>query len=86
MLKSLDSDLSAPRGHIYKGEDNMVTLSVVSLIGLLVVIPVGLCTFAYKFERKILDEIEEEIEEVEEESCSCCHCCGHCHKEDDDNE
>lgn len=63
----------------------MVTLSVASLIGLLVVIPVGLSVFAYKFERKILDEIEEEIEEVEE-SCSCCHCCGHCHKEDDDNE
>lgn len=64
----------------------MVTLSVASLIGLLVVIPVGLSVFAYKFERKILDEIEKEIEEVEEESCSCCHCCGHCHKEDDDNE
>ena len=59
----------------------MVTLSVASLIGLLVVIPVGLCAFAYKFERKILDEIEE----VEEESCSCCHC-GCCHKGDDDNE
>lgn len=64
----------------------MVTFSVASLIGLLVVIPVGLSVFAYKFERKILDEIEKEIEEVEEESCSCCHCCGHCHKEDDDNE
>ena len=64
----------------------MVTLSVASLIGLLVVIPVGLSVFAYKFERKILDEIEKEVEEVEEESCSCCHCCGHCHKEDDDNE
>ena len=64
----------------------MVTLSVASLIGLLVVVPIGLSVFAYKFERKILDEIEEEIEEVEEESCSCCHCCGHCHKEDDDNE
>lgn len=63
----------------------MVTLSVASLIGLLVVIPVGLCAFAYKFERKILDEIEKETEEVKE-SCSCCHCCGHCHKEDDDNE
>lgn len=63
----------------------MVTLSVASLIGLLVVVPIGLSVFAYKFERKILDEIEEEIEEVEE-SCSCCHCCGHCHKEDDDNE
>ena len=60
----------------------MVTLSVASLIGLLVVIPVGLCAFAYKFERKILDEIEEE---VEEESCHCCHC-GCCHKGDDDNE
>ena len=59
---------------------------MVSLIGLLVVVPIGLSVFAYKFERKILDEIEEEIEEVEEESCSCCHCCGHCHKEDDDNE
>ena len=59
----------------------MVTLSVASLIGLLVVIPVGLCTFAYKFERKILDEIEE----VEEESCHCCHC-GCCHEGDDDNE
>ena len=64
----------------------MVSLSVASLIGLLVVIPIGLSVFAYKFERKILDEIEKEIEEVEEESCSCCHCCGHCHKEDDDNE
>lgn len=64
----------------------MVTLSVASLIGLLVVIPIGLSVFAYKFERKILDEIEKEVEEVEEESCSCCHCCGHCHKEDDDNE
>lgn len=63
----------------------MVTLSVASLIGLLVVIPIGLSVFAYKFERKILDEIEEEIEEVEEESCSCCHC-GCCHKGDDDNE
>ena len=62
----------------------MVTFSVASLIGLLVVVPVGLCAFAYKFERKILDEIEKE---TEEESCSCCHCCGHCHKEeDDDNE
>ena len=59
----------------------MVTLSIASLIGLLVVIPVGLCAFAYKFERKILDEIEE----VEEESCHCCHC-GCCHKGDDDNE
>ena len=63
----------------------MVTLSVASLIGLLVVVPIGLSVFAYKFERKILDEIEKEVEEVEE-SCSCCHCCGHCHKEDDDNE
>lgn len=63
----------------------MVTLSVVSLIGLLVVIPVGLCTFAYKFERKMLDEIEDKAEEVEESSCHCCGC-GHCHKEDDDNE
>lgn len=63
----------------------MVTLSVVSLIGLLVVVPIGLSVFAYKFERKILDEIEEEIEEVEEESCHCCHC-GCCHKGDDDNE
>ena len=64
----------------------MVTLSIASLIGLLVVVPVGLCAFAYKFERKILDEIEEEIEEVEEEeSCHCCHC-GCCHKGDDDNE
>ena len=52
----------------------MVTLSVASLIGLLVVVPIGLSVFAYKFERKILDEIEEEIEEVEEESCHCCHC------------
>ena len=76
-----------PLEGIYKGEDNMVTLSVASLIGLLVVVPIGLSVFAYKFERKILDEIEEEIEEVEEESCHCCHCCGHCHKEeDDDNE
>lgn len=64
----------------------MVTLSVASLIGLLVVVPIGLSVFAYKFERKILDEIEEEIEEVEEESCHCCHCCGHCHKEDDKDE
>ena len=64
----------------------MVTLSVASLVGLLVVIPIGLSVFAYKFERKVLDEIEEEIEEVEEKSCHCCHCCGHCHKEDDDNE
>ena len=63
----------------------MVTLSVVSLIGLLVVVPIGLSVFAYKFERKILDEIEEEVEEVEEESCHCCHC-GCCHKGDDDNE
>ena len=63
----------------------MVTLSVASLIGLLVIVPIGLSVFAYKFERKILDEIEEEIEEVEEESCHCCHC-GCCHKEDDDNE
>lgn len=63
----------------------MVTLSVASLIGLLVVVPIGLSVFAYKFERKILDEIEEEIEEVEEESCHCCHY-GCCHKEDDDNE
>ena len=39
----------------------MVTLSVASLIGLLVVVPIGLCAFAYKFERKILDEIEEKI-------------------------
>lgn len=63
----------------------MVTLSVASLIGLLVVVPIGLSVFAYKFERKILDEIEKEIEEVEEESCHCCHCeC--CHKGDDDNE
>ena len=62
----------------------MVTLSVASLIGLLVVVPIGLSVFAYKFERKILDEIEKEVEEVEE-SCSCCHCeC--CHKGDDDNE
>ena len=59
----------------------MVTLSVASLIGLLVVVPIGLSVFAYKFERKILDEIEE----VEEESCHCCHC-GCCHKGDDDNE
>ena len=44
----------------------MVTLSVASLIGLLVVIPIGLSVFAYKFERKILDEIEKEVEEVEE--------------------
>ena len=64
----------------------MVTLSVASLVGLLVVIPIGLSVFAYKFERKVLDEIEEEIEEVEDKSCHCCHCCGHCHKEDDDNE
>lgn len=67
----------------------MVTLSVVSLIGLLVVVPIGLSVFAYKFERKILDEIEEEsrelLKDVEEESCSCCHC-GCCHKGDDDNE
>ena len=63
----------------------MVTLSVASLIGLLVIVPIGLSVFAYKFERKILDEIEEEIEEVEEESCHCCHC-GCCHKGDDDNE
>ena len=65
----------------------MVTLSIASLIGLLVVITIGLSVFAYKFERKILDEIEEEIEEVEEEeeSCHCCHC-GCCHKGDDDNE
>ena len=63
----------------------MVTLSVASLIGLLVVVPIGLSVFAYKFERKILDEIEEEIDEVEEESCHCCHC-GCCHKGDDDNE
>ena len=63
----------------------MVTLSVTSLIGLLVVVPIGLSVFAYKFERKILDEIEKEVEEVEEESCHCCHCeC--CHKGDDDNE
>ena len=74
-----------PLEGIHKGEDNMVTLSVASLIGLLVVIPIGLSVFAYKFERKILDEIEEEIEEVEEESCHCCHC-GCCHKGDDDNE
>ena len=59
----------------------MVTLSVASLIGLLVVVPIGLSVFAYKFERKILDEIEE----VEEESCHCCHC-GCCHEGDDDNE
>lgn len=84
MLRSLDSDLSALEG-IHKGEDNMVTLSIASLIGLLVVVPIGLSVFAYKFERKILDEIEEEIEEVEEESCHCCHC-GCCHKGDDDNE
>ena len=63
----------------------MVTLSVASLIGLLEVVPIGLSVFAYKFERKILDEIEEEVEEVEEESCHCCHC-GCCHKGDDDNE
>lgn len=67
----------------------MVTLSVASLIGLLVVVPIGLSVFAYKFERKILDEIEEESREllknVEEESCHCCHC-GCCHKGDDDNE
>lgn len=62
----------------------MVTLSVASLIGLLVVVPIGLSVFAYKFERKILDEIEKEIE-VEEESCHCCHC-GCCHKGDDDND
>ena len=37
----------------------MVTLSVASLIGLLVVVPIGLSVFAYKFERKILDEIQE---------------------------
>ena len=37
----------------------MVTLSIASLIGLLVVVPIGLSVFAYKFERKILDEIEE---------------------------
>ena len=63
----------------------MVTLSVASLFGLFVVVPICLSVFAYKFERKILDEFEEEIEEVEEESCHCCHCeC--CHKGDDDNE
>ena len=74
-----------PLEGIPKGEDNMVTLSVASLIGLLVVVPIGLSVFAYKFERKILDEIEKEVEEVEEESCHCCHC-GCCHKGDDDNE
>ena len=67
----------------------MVTLSVASLIGLLVVVPIGLSVFAYKFERKILDEIEKEshelLKDVEEESCHCCHC-GCCHKGDDDNE
>ena len=74
-----------PLEGIHKGEDNMVTLSIASLVGLLVVVPIGLSVFAYKFERKILDEIEEEMEEVEEESCHCCHC-GCCHKGDDDNE
>lgn len=66
----------------------MVTLSVASLIGLLVVIPACLFHFAIKQEQKWLDEIEDEIEELveEEQHCHCCHCCGDCCKGDDNDE
>ena len=45
-----------PLEGIHKGEIDMVTLSVASLVGLLVVIPIGLSVFAYKFEGELAKE------------------------------